>query len=142
MPLLEVKNLNVSFLSDGRLLPAVSDVSFTVEPGEILARVGESGCGKSITCMSLAKLLPASARILGGSVNLRTGSGEVVDVMQLDGRALRVLDHDAFVGRNGGRCTGRNEHERGRGSQKCEQFHDGCLSVFIPNKLSDLHCNE
>ena len=91
MPLLEVKNLNVSFLSDGRLLPAVSDVSFTVEPGEILALVGESGCGKSITCMSLAKLLPEAARILGGEVRLKTPSGEIVDVMSLQGRALRKI---------------------------------------------------
>ena len=91
MPLLEVKNLNVSFLSDGRLLPAVSDVSFTVEPGEILALVGESGCGKSITCMSLAKLLPEAARILGGEVRLKTSSGEIVDVMTLQGRALRKI---------------------------------------------------
>ena len=91
MPLLEVKNLNVSFLSDGKLLPAVSDVSFTVEPGEILALVGESGCGKSITCMSLAKLLPEAARILGGEVRLKTPSGEIVDVMTLQGRALRKI---------------------------------------------------
>ena len=91
MPLLEVNNLNVSFLSDGRLLPAVSDVSFTVEPGEILALVGESGCGKSITCMSLAKLLPEAARILGGEVKLKTPSGEIVDVMALHGKALRKI---------------------------------------------------
>ncbi|MBO4632222.1 MAG: ABC transporter ATP-binding protein [Lentisphaeria bacterium] len=91
MALLEVKNLNVSFLSDGRLLPAVSDVSFTVEEGEILALVGESGCGKSITCMSLAKLLPEAARILGGQVNLRLSSGEMVDVMTLQGKALRKI---------------------------------------------------
>ena len=91
MPLLEVKNLNISFLSDGKLLPAVSDVSFTVEPGEILALVGESGCGKSITCMSLAKLLPEAARILGGEAKLKTPSGEVVDVMTLQGKALRKI---------------------------------------------------
>ena len=91
MPLLEVKNLNVSFLSDGKLLPAVSDVSFSVEEGEILALVGESGCGKSITCMSLAKLLPEAARILGGEVRLKLRSGEIAEVMKLEGRALRKI---------------------------------------------------
>lgn len=91
MALLEVKNLNVAFQSEGRLLPAVSDVSFTVEPGEILALVGESGCGKSITCMTLAKLLPEAARILGGEVRIKTRSGENVDVMKLHGRALRKI---------------------------------------------------
>ena len=91
MALLEVKNLNVSFLSDGKLLPAVSDISFTVEEGEILALVGESGCGKSITCMSLAKLLPGAARILGGEVKLKTGPGGTTDVMKLEGRELRKI---------------------------------------------------
>lgn len=91
MALLEVKNLSVSFLSDGKLLPAVSDVSFTVEEGEILALVGESGCGKSITCMSLAKLLPGAARIRSGKVLLRTGSGEAADVLRLEGRELRKI---------------------------------------------------
>ena len=89
--LLEVKNLNVSFQSDGKLLPAVSNVSFSVREGEILALVGESGCGKSITCMSLAKLLPEAARILSGEVNLRLPSGETVDVLRLQGRALRKI---------------------------------------------------
>lgn len=89
--LLEVKNLNVSFQSDGKLLPAVSDVSFSVREGEILALVGESGCGKSITCMSLAKLLPEAARILSGEVNLRLPSGETVDVLRLQGRVLRKI---------------------------------------------------
>ncbi len=91
MALLEVNDLNVSFLSDGKLLPAVSDISFTVEEGEILALVGESGCGKSITCMSLAKLLPGAARILGGEVKLKTGPGETTDVMKLEGRELRKI---------------------------------------------------
>lgn len=91
MALLEVKNLNVSFLSDGNLLPAVSDVSFSVEKGEILALVGESGCGKSITCMSLAKLLPEAARILGGEVRLKLRSGETAEVLNLEGRDLRKI---------------------------------------------------
>ena len=91
MALLEVKNLSVSFLSDGKLLPAVSDVSFTVEEGEILALVGESGCGKSISCMSLARLLPGAARIQSGQVLLKTGSGEPIDVLRLDSRDLRKV---------------------------------------------------
>ena len=91
MALLEVKDLSVSFLSDGRLLPAVSNVSFAVEEGEILALVGESGCGKSITCMSLARLLPGAARILSGEVKLKTGPGETTDVMKLEGRELRKI---------------------------------------------------
>ena len=91
MALLAVNNLSVSFLSDGKLLPAVSEVSFSVEEGEILALVGESGCGKSITCMSLARLLPGAARILSGEVKLKTGPGETTDVMKLAGSELRKI---------------------------------------------------
>ena len=58
MNVLEVDNLSVDFRIDGKVYPAVSNVSFTLKKGEILALVGESGCGKSVTCMSLTRLLP------------------------------------------------------------------------------------
>ena len=58
MSLLEVKGLTIEFVSDGVWQPTVTDVSFDLEPGELLALVGESGCGKSVSCMSLARLLP------------------------------------------------------------------------------------
>ncbi len=56
-PLLEVKNLKTYFYSSGGLVKAVDDVSFEVYQGETLGIVGESGCGKSMTCMSLARLV-------------------------------------------------------------------------------------
>ena len=60
MKILEVKDLSIGFVSGkNKVTPTVSDVSFQLEQGEILALVGESGCGKSISCMSLAKLLPS-----------------------------------------------------------------------------------
>ena len=62
--LLEVKNLTVSFQSGGKLLPAVTDLSFHLKEGEILALVGESGCGKSISCMALSRLLPEQRKLL------------------------------------------------------------------------------
>lgn len=66
--LLEVKNLSVSFDTRRGEVQAVRDVSFTLRPGEVLAVVGESGCGKSVLCKSIMKLLPASARIKSGSI--------------------------------------------------------------------------
>ena len=66
--LLEVKNLSVSFETDQGEVQAVRDVSFTLRPGETLAIVGESGCGKSALCKSIMKLLPTSARIKSGSI--------------------------------------------------------------------------
>lgn len=66
--LLEVKNLSVSFQSGAGEVQAVRDVSFTLKRGEILAVVGESGCGKSVLCKCIMKLLPASASIKNGSI--------------------------------------------------------------------------
>lgn len=56
--LLEVKNLSISFGNGQRSLEVVSGVSFSVERGKILALVGESGCGKSASCLALTGLLP------------------------------------------------------------------------------------
>lgn len=55
---LEVKNLSVSFHSTAGEVQAVRDVSFSLKKGEVLAIVGESGCGKSVLCKSIMKLLP------------------------------------------------------------------------------------
>lgn len=55
--LLEVKNLKTYFYSDRGVVKAADDVSFYVDEGETLGIVGESGCGKSITCMSIARLV-------------------------------------------------------------------------------------
>jgi ABC-type dipeptide/oligopeptide/nickel transport system ATPase component len=52
-PLLEVKDLSVRFETDEGPLQAVDRVSFALAPREVLGIVGESGCGKSVTCMSL-----------------------------------------------------------------------------------------
>ena len=70
-PLLEVENLSISFQTHSGVLPAVNDVSFTLEPGDILGVVGESGSGKTVTVSSLVGLLPDNARIDGGRVLYR-----------------------------------------------------------------------
>ncbi len=66
--LLTVQNLSVSIKTPGGKVQAVRDVSFALHPGEVLAIVGESGCGKSILCKALMKLLPKSAKIEGGQI--------------------------------------------------------------------------
>ena len=68
--LLEVKNLSVSIDSRAGEVQAVRDVSFYLKKGEVLAIVGESGCGKSMLCKSIMKLLPPSARIKNGSISV------------------------------------------------------------------------
>jgi oligopeptide transport system ATP-binding protein len=81
---LSVKELQTSFSTDGDPLRVVRSVSFDVEEGEAFGIVGESGCGKSVTALSIVRLLPAAARIVGGSVLLQ---GE--DLLELDDHAMR-----------------------------------------------------
>ncbi len=68
MALLEVKNLQTWFFLRRGIVKAVNDVSFTLDRGESLGLVGESGCGKTITSLSILRLVPNPGRIVGGSV--------------------------------------------------------------------------
>ncbi len=67
-PLLEVKSLRTSFFTDAGEVRAVDGVSFSVEPGKLMGLVGESGSGKTASVLSIMRLLPESARIIGGEV--------------------------------------------------------------------------
>jgi peptide/nickel transport system ATP-binding protein len=67
---LEVEHLGVTFATEDGPVLAVKDMSFTVEPGEILALVGESGCGKTVTAMSIPGLLPSRGVARNGAVRL------------------------------------------------------------------------
>jgi len=92
MTVLDVKDLCIDFFADGRYLRAVSDVSFELEEGAVTALVGESGCGKSASCLALAGLLPRpQARTQARSVDFTLRSGEVVDLFSLPPRLLRKI---------------------------------------------------
>ncbi|HSL34669.1 MAG TPA: ABC transporter ATP-binding protein [Candidatus Limnocylindrales bacterium] len=69
-PLLEVEGLRTEFRLGGDTVHAVRGVSFGLRQGEALGIAGESGCGKTTTALSLIRLLPANAQIVGGSVRL------------------------------------------------------------------------
>ncbi len=66
MPLLDVRNLKTSFKTDDGVVGAVDGVSFSVDKGKTLAIVGESGCGKSVTCMTIMGLNPRQNTISSG----------------------------------------------------------------------------
>jgi peptide/nickel transport system ATP-binding protein len=87
-PILQVENLRVSFPSGqhGRVYP-VDGISFTLERGQTLALVGESGCGKSLTSLALLQLVPSPGRVEDGS-SIRLGD---TDVLALRGDALRRI---------------------------------------------------
>jgi peptide/nickel transport system ATP-binding protein len=69
--LLEIKNLQTHFPTRAGLVKAVNDVSFYIDEGELLGLVGESGCGKSITALSVMRLIAPPGRIVGGSIKFR-----------------------------------------------------------------------
>jgi peptide/nickel transport system ATP-binding protein len=82
---LEVASLKTYFFTRAGVLKAVDDLSFTVRKGETLALVGESGCGKSMTALSIMRLVPdPPGRIVGGAVAL-----EGRDLLQLDEATMR-----------------------------------------------------
>src|SRR5262245_22536853 len=78
MPLLEIRNLRVIFATPAGEAAAVDGINIAIEPGETLGLVGESGCGKTVTALSILRLLAPGGRI---------ASGEIL----LDGRNLLTL---------------------------------------------------
>src|SRR5215217_1478747 len=84
-PLLELKNLNVAFDTERGQIRPVRDVSLSVFPGQTVAVVGESGCGKSVTALSILRLIPEPpGKILGGEVRF-----EGRDLLRLSEKEMR-----------------------------------------------------
>ena len=70
-PILEIDNLSISFFTRLREIPAVMDFSVTVQPGEAVGLVGESGCGKSTVALGVMQDLGKNGRIVGGSIRFK-----------------------------------------------------------------------
>jgi ABC-type dipeptide/oligopeptide/nickel transport system ATPase component len=68
-PLVEVRDLSISFATLRGRLAVVKDVSFDISPGEVVGLVGESGSGKSVTALALIRLLGQEGRIDGGAIH-------------------------------------------------------------------------
>ncbi len=68
MPLLDIQHLSVVFDTESGQARAVDDLSISLEKGRVLGLVGESGCGKSITALSILRLVPAPGRVTGGQI--------------------------------------------------------------------------
>src|SRR5437016_14547281 len=93
-PLIEIQDLRTQFVTDDGVVTAVDGVSFTIPRGKTLGLVGESGCGKSITGLSLLQLVPPPGRVTGGQIMYyRDGAQEPLDLAALSprGDALRAL---------------------------------------------------
>jgi peptide/nickel transport system ATP-binding protein len=87
MPLLDIKDLKLEFGPKDQPLRAVDGVSFSLDAGETVCLVGESGCGKSVTALSIARLVPTPpARYVGGEILLNGRN-----VLTMDKRELRSI---------------------------------------------------
>ncbi|HEU6448866.1 MAG TPA: ABC transporter ATP-binding protein [Verrucomicrobiae bacterium] len=87
MNLLEIKNLKMDFGKNSEALRAIDGISFAIGAGETVCLVGESGCGKSVTALSIAKLVPTPpANYVGGEILL---NGR--DVLKMSSRELREI---------------------------------------------------
>ena len=82
-PLLEVRNLKTYFNADEGVVRAVDGVDFTIEPEKTLGVVGESGCGKSVTALSVMGLIEMPGRVVGGEILYRR-NGKVIDLSKLE----------------------------------------------------------
>src|SRR6266542_1083929 len=87
--LLEVKNLQTQFPTRAGLVRAVDGVSFSINRGELLGLVGESGCGKSITALSVMRLIAPPGRIVGGEIKF---AGK--DLLALSDSEMRAIRGD------------------------------------------------
>ncbi len=91
MALLEINNLKTHFFTDEGVLPSVDGVSFHIDRGETLGIVGESGCGKSVTAMSILRLIPQPpGKIVGGDITF--GGRDLVNISDAELRKIRGND--------------------------------------------------
>jgi len=103
--LLRVSGLQTHYTSFGgsRVIKAVDGVSFTLREGETIGLVGESGCGKTTTCLSIVGLLPSAARIVGGSIEF---AGEELthkrprEMRRIRGRQIAMILQDPMASLN------------------------------------------
>jgi len=86
MGLLAIERLTLDFPRDGQVARALDGVSFTVERGQVMGLVGESGCGKSMTALAVMRLVPEAGRISGGRIVF-----DGIDLLSLPEHAMRKL---------------------------------------------------
>ena len=83
-PVIEVHDLQTHFFTDEGVVRAVDGVNFDLDQGKVLAIVGESGCGKSVTAFSILQLISPPGRLVGGQVVYHRKGGETVDLASLE----------------------------------------------------------
>ena len=103
VPLLEVEDLTVRFSTRAGEVTVLDDVSFTLQPGERISFVGESGCGKSMTALAVMGLLPAMGQVCGGAIRFKgedlTTAGEA-RMRQIRGNEISMIFQEPMTSLN------------------------------------------
>lgn len=138
-PLLEVKNLKTSFKIGKKWVPAVEQVCFHVDPGETLGIVGESGCGKSVTSMSIMRLLPkattkieADEIILNGK-NIANYSDK--EMAQVRGTGIGMIFQDSMTSLNPVKTIGKQLDEAFIVHHSCDKNEAKNRSIEMLTKV-------
>lgn len=103
MNILEIKNLNLSFISDGNTYQALHNINLNLKKGEMLALVGESGCGKTITAMSILRLLAPNAKIMSGEIiynNKNLLALPEKEMQNIRGKEIALIPQDPMTSLN------------------------------------------
>lgn len=99
-----VKDLNVWFFTDYGIVKAVNTISFFLKHGETLGLVGESGCGKSVTALSILKLIKAPGKFVGGSIKYKnmelTDKNETFYINHIRGKEISMIFQDPLTALN------------------------------------------
>jgi peptide/nickel transport system ATP-binding protein len=89
--LLSIKNLTIKFHTYDSTVTAVDDIHLTIGVNETYGLVGETGCGKTVTALSVLRLVPSPGRIERGNVQFLTNSGGLLELLDLDENEMREL---------------------------------------------------
>jgi peptide/nickel transport system ATP-binding protein len=103
-PLLQVRDLKVQFLTEDGAVRAVDGISFDIQSGEVLGMVGESGCGKSVSALSILRLLAPSGRIVSGEINFRGKNllqASEREMQQVRGNQISMIFQEPMTSING-----------------------------------------
>lgn len=139
-PVLEVRRLRVAIRRHRAVVAPVDDVSFTVDPGEALGLVGESGAGKSLTLRALVGLLPEHGRVVGGELLYRPAGGDLGPYRpeNVRGRGMAMVFQEPMTALNPllrvGSLLAEALRGRGGGRASCHRRAIGLLhEVGVPD---------
>jgi len=107
LPLVQIKNLSISFAQDDKIIDAVKNISLNIPRGKITALIGESGSGKSVTALSFLQLLPAQAKLSGNMLFSEDGTitedlihSPLSAIQQLRGNKIAMIFQEPMTSLN------------------------------------------